>query len=472
MPITSNQYRASLQNIQSRYIQLELLNYQFQTVDRLEGVAISGSISIDANADIRRTGSIVMTVSNGTFEVGTGNKIWLDKYIRVYVGTMSFLSGEVEWTNCGIYIIDAPSYSYDLSTNTLTLSLLDMMAKLTGVRNGYLPGVPVTLKAGENIRQTIIDTLSLGGFTNYIVEEAPSPGTIPTDLEFSQGATIYQLLVGLRDIYPDYEIFFDVNGTFYYKPIPTGEGDPVIADDDLFNKTVLTEQLDTDFQSVKNSIEVYGRTHNPAHFSTSTSVSGVNISLTIADVSSYTTDMIYGFTLTDNTGIIAPYLKINSLANYPILNDDGTPAIITAETGEVYYCVQFQGTSWRWLGHLQAYGFAEDENPDSPFYVEGTVGRIRLPLYGGVYDNCLTDELAQIRANYELWMRTNMNNTLTLTCTPCYWLDVNQLIERTLARNGVKSKYLIKTITYGLAPTDTMTITAIQFYPNGGNNIT
>ena len=464
--ITEQQYRTVMQSIQSRYIWLELLNYNFQTVDELSGVAVGGSITIDANADVRRTGSIELVVKDSTFEVQSGGKIWLDKYVRVWVGIASLHTGEIERTNCGLYIIDAPSYSYNTSTNTLTLSLLDLMSKLTGIRNGYLKGIPTVIKAGESIRKAIIDTLALGGFTQYVIDEPPSPGTVPNDLEFAQGSTVYDILSGLRDIYPNYEMYFNTEGVFYYKPIPTGYNEPISVDDSLFNHIVLSEDLNTDFQNVKNSIEVYGRTHEPAHYSTATSVSGKEISLTIADVSAYTADLIYGFTLTDNTGIISPTLKINSLASYPIKNDDGTSTTIQAESGEVYYCVQFKGDHWRWLGHLQAYGFAEDLNEQSPFFVGGTVGRIRLPLYDGDYANCVTDNLAQQRAEYELWKHTNLNNTLTLNVVPVYWLDVNILVEYTLKRNNIKGQYLIKNINLGLAPTDASTIQMIQYYPD------
>ena len=464
--ITEQQYRTVMQSIQSRYIWLELLNYNFQTVDELSGVAVGGSITIDANADVRRTGSIELVVKDSTFEVQSGGKIWLDKYVRVWVGIASLHTGEIERTNCGLYIIDAPSYSYNTSTNTLTLNLLDLMSKLTGIRNGYLKGIPTVIKAGESIRKAIIDTLALGGFTQYVIDEPPSPGTVPNDLEFAQGSTVYDILSGLRDIYPNYEMYFNTEGVFYYKPIPTGYNEPISVDDSLFNHIVLSEDLNTDFQNVKNSIEVYGRTHEPAHYSTATSVSGKEISLTIADVSAYTADLIYGFTLTDNTGITSPTLKINNLASDPIKNDDGTSTTIQAESGEVYYCVQFKTDHWRWLGHLQAYGFAEDLNEQSPFFVGGTVGRIRLPLYDGDYANCVTDNLAQQRAEYELWKHTNLNNTLTLNVVPVYWLDVNILVEYTLKRNNIKGQYLIKNINLGLAPTDASTIQMIQYYPD------
>lgn len=77
--ITSTQFQTALQNIQSRYIKLELLNYQFQTVDSLEGVCTSGSITIDANSDIRRTGSIVLVITGSSFNVEPGGQIWLTK---------------------------------------------------------------------------------------------------------------------------------------------------------------------------------------------------------------------------------------------------------------------------------------------------------------------------------------------------------------------------------------------------------
>ena len=341
------------------------------------------------------------------------------------------------------------------------------MAKMTGIRNGYLPGVPVILSAGENIRQAIIDTIKLAGFTKYIVEEAPGDGNIPMDLEFPQGSTVYDLLNGLNQIYPFHEIFFDVDGVFHYQSIPTGKEEPIIIDDTLFDNIVTKETLDTDFQNVKNVIEVYGRTHDPAHFSTETTVGGDTINLTIADVESYQTDMIYGFTLTDNPGYNNMQLKINNLTSYPIRMSDGvTSAEIVAESGQVYFCVQFKGEYWYWLGHLQAYGYAEDDNPQSPFYINSTVGQIRLPLFGGEYDNCLTDDLAQQRAERELYLHTNMNNTVTLSALAVPWLDVNIKVEYTLKTNNVKAEYLIKSFDFGLSVQDDMTIKMVQFYPD------
>ncbi len=93
--ITSGQFRSVMQNIQNRFIRLELLNFQYQTVDSIEGVCTSGSFSINANSDIRRTGSVVLVVTDSSFEVASGSKVWLDKYIRVWVGISSLYTGEI-----------------------------------------------------------------------------------------------------------------------------------------------------------------------------------------------------------------------------------------------------------------------------------------------------------------------------------------------------------------------------------------
>ena len=130
-----------------------MLNFQLNIVDEISGDLIGLEVSIDANSDLRRSCTVNLVVRNSSFDIQPGGKIWLDKYIKVWIGLMSLITGEIEYTNCGVYIIDAPSYNFNPSTNTLSLSLLDLMAKLTGIRNGYLPGTPVVLSAGENIRQ-------------------------------------------------------------------------------------------------------------------------------------------------------------------------------------------------------------------------------------------------------------------------------------------------------------------------------
>ena len=82
-----------------------------------------------------------------------------------------------------------------------------------------------------------------------------------------------------------------------------------------------------------------------------------------------------------------------------------------------------------------------------------------------MYENISSDSLALERAEYELWLHTNMNNSITLTCVPVPFLDVNILVSYTNQRNNQTNTYIIKSINFGLAPSDNMTVTMIQYYP-------
>lgn len=469
--ITASQLNTSKQQIQEKYMRIELLDTNFQVVESLEGVTLNGSLTIDANSDVRRNATLKFAITNSSFEVEPGGKIWLDKYIRLYFGIYSLQESKIVYTKIGTFVLDAPSYEYDRTNNSVQVGLLDLMCKLTGLRNGYLPGVPVLIPMGTNIRSAMIGLLNLGGFTRYICDEAPSPGVVPMDLNFNQGSTIYTVMAGLKDVYPNYEIYFDVDGVFHYNHIPNGADEPVQIDDTLWKDIVVSENVTVDFQNVKNYIEVYGRTHDPQYFSTNTTISTTNINLTIANVTDYEDGVIYGFTLSNNLELTNLQLRINSLYYRDVLLDDGSPAVIMPETGEVYYCIQYVANAggtpyWRWLGHLQAYAVVQDTNPRSPFYINGSVGVIRLPLYGGDYDNCMTDDLALQRAKYELYLHSQMQNSITISCVTVPWLDVNTLVEYTLNKNNQKDKYIIKSISYGFDVDDYMQVNMIKFYPD------
>ena len=186
------------------------------------------------------------------------------------------------------------------------MQALDLMSKLTCLRNGNLEGIPTKIAKDENVREAIIKTIELGGFTKYICEECKTnDGTIvpvPYDIEIDVGGTIYDILTGLRDIMPNYQIYFDINGVFHYEPIPLAYDDPVLIDDDLFNNVLISENINTDFESVKNYVEVLGHTWDVDYYSPSesTTVNGGTITPTFADLKTLEDGTAVGITLPTN----------------------------------------------------------------------------------------------------------------------------------------------------------------------------
>lgn len=466
--ITQNDYNIIKQRDVERYIKLNLLDFQYRTVDEISGNMLSCSIQCDADSDLRRSCNVSLVAANKTFDIQPGGRIFLDRYIQVYIGLKNIYTCEIQWYNQGIYLIDAPTWQYDATNNTLSFSGLDLMSKLTGVRNGQLEGIPTAIKKGESVREAMIATLKLGGFTKYIVSECKnrdgSIQAVPYDIEIDQGGYVFDILSALRDILPQYQIYFDADGVFHYELIPSGEDEPVMIDDDIWESVLVGENVNTNFASVKNYIEVYGRTHNPEYYPSAISVAGAVVTMTIAKLTKLNEYDIIGFT--PNSAVSGNVqLAVNSFGAKDLVDSNGKH--ITSLENNVYYVAQYQANgTWLFLGHQQAKATWKDENPDSPFYVNGTVGVIRQVLCGGEYDNIISDELALERAKVEIYWKCRLNDSLTLDIIPIPWLDVNIVVSHAPKDSTTQNRYIVKSYSVDYSSvSSTMSVSMISFYP-------
>ena len=671
--IGAEDYNVLKQQYIKKYIRLELLDFQYNIVDELSGNMTKCSINVDSNSDLRRSCDLSFVVTTSTFDIKAGSKLWLDKFVRPYVGYENMRTGEIQWYNQGIYLVNNPQWSYNASTNEISMQALDLMSKLTGLRNGNLEGIPTKIAKDENVREAIIKTIELGGFTKYICEECKTKdGTIvpvPYDIEIDVGGTVYDILSSLRDIMPNYQIYFDINGVFHYEPIPLAYDDPVLIDDDLWPSLLISENINTDFESVKNYVEVLGHTWDVDYYSPSdsTTVSGGTITPTFADLKiledgtavgitlpsdisvsdkitidflgsndvvdiddkpikelSKDTEWIFqfvagpklpsgyteleyiqssgtqyidtGFKPSGNSGIVVDYQQVGTIAyqdplfgarqsssntafsmwlssnatypQYGNVSYDAKPISINNNTrltykldkgiascgdktvsfgqlsftssynlvlfsvntagtvdtrrisGKLYSCKIYDndkivrdfipcknpsgtiglydtvnsqfyqnagtgafvagpeipsiedkgGPFWRFMGHQQAQATSYDNNSSSPFYVgdpigSSSVGRIRIVLYGGEYDNIYSDDLAQQRADFEIYQRSRLNDSISMETIPIPWMDANIVISHRFGQKQEPSKYIVKSFSVDYATGGTMTINAISWYP-------
>lgn len=411
MNVNQQEYNVAKQQGRIIHTKVNILNFNFQTVGEISGVVLDGSsFNIDATSDIRRTCNISLIPTSSSFNVEQGSLIWLDKYVQIFIGIEDDQNnGEIVYTNLGIYLINNPEQNYDATNNTIIINGVDLMAKMTGMRNGYVEGIEHRISANTGIKQSMTSIIKdIAGFPLYSIDQ-PSPTILtPYDLSFGLGATVYNMISQLRDINSNYQTYFDVDGIFWFNPIPmgkinesqTGTNEQIMVDDDIWQKVLISYKRNYDFESVKNVIEVFGKTQ-----------------------------------------------------------DDGqTP-----------------------------YGIAVDNNPNSPFYA-GTYNssthkyskEIRIVLSGGEYDNIFPirnssgqitnlNSLAQQRANYELYTRCRLQDSLELVCVPVYWLDVNWVIAITLPNEQTqqeqKEYYIIKKIDTTLGVSGTQNITLMKYYP-------
>lgn len=462
--ITATDYNTAKQPIRNLWCKINLLNFNYQTVNSLEGRIIDGNISVDSNADIRRTANVTMVIEDASDEITVGGELWLDKFFQIYIGITDIATGEINWTNQGIYLINAPNITYNATTNTVAITGLDLMAKITGLRNGNLPGLPMVIPQGSVVRDVVKDLLTqFTPFRRFIIAE--SSQITPYEIKVEKSSTLYDLLVQIRDITPNWEFFFDVEGIFHWQPIPTGHNEPVMIDNTTWDNVVISHTINVDFENVKNRIMVFGKSHDPYKWADKATLNGNTYKCTIESLTKpLEPNTSIGFIVGEP--VAEPYLQINEYPAMRLENEDGSAAVLDPTTEDVYYVARtIDETHALFLGHQQTYGEAQDNNPDSPYYIKNPAGEILLVCSGGEYDNIWTDDLARQRAEYELYLHCRMNDTLTLECVPLYWLDVNIVMEYHETNIGEDGYYLIKSFSYGLKPDSTMSVTAVKYYP-------
>lgn len=261
MNISATDRRLLLQPSKIIYDKIEVLNRDFQVINTIQGQFISGNINIDNSSDLRRTCSVKFHIADKAFNFSPNSLFWFDKYIKIYKGIYDFHFKKIQWYNLGIFSISSPSIIYNNSNNEISFTGNDLTAELTGLKRGKITGGTITIPEGISIRESIIQTVTqLGGFKNYIVDNIDK--TVPYTLEFGIGSTVWDILVKLRDLYPNYEMFFDIDGIFIFRQKPSSKNEPVIIDYELTDKIItsdgITQNINTD--NVKNYIEVYGAT--------------------------------------------------------------------------------------------------------------------------------------------------------------------------------------------------------------------
>ena len=265
MNVNQREYNVAKQRGRIIHTKVNILNFDFQIVGEISGVVLDGSTyNIDATSDIRRTCSISLVPINNSFSVEYGSMIWLDKYIQIFIGIEDNTNnGEIVYSNLGIYLINNPDQVYDAANNTMTINGIDLMAKITGMRNGYLEGVSYRIPMNTGIKQSMTAIIrDECGFSLYSIDQ-PSPTILtPYDLSFGLGATAYNMVSQLRDINANYQTYFDVDGIFWFNRIPMGSNEQVMVDDDIWKKVLISYKKSYDFESVKNYIEVFGKTQD------------------------------------------------------------------------------------------------------------------------------------------------------------------------------------------------------------------
>lgn len=317
---------------------------------------------------------------------------------------------------------------------------------------------------------------------------------IPYDLEFDKEATLWEILVKIRDLYPGYEMFFDKNGRFIFQLIPICQHDRDILDHTQFEGLIISENTDLDLTTVKNATYVYGQSIETDRYSEECSIISSKYIKDEKEIAvtaiSPTFDLPFVYESNIVLGIIIPettetqknwvsYLTINN-ETYPLTerkailgkdeNGDATNLIkyenikfSKFNTTDMYCFKWLQNQQiWVYVGMWQIEGYWENNDENSQFAIDKIGYRLQIKS-GGEYDNITSSSLAKERARYENWLVSRLTDTITLETVIIPFLEVNQKIQYRKLSDGSIDSYIIKSLSYSFTE-GTMTITMMKFY--------
>ena len=264
------------QHSQTRYSMLRVINREKNTVCTITGYYISGGVEIDETSNIRRTANVTMTVFND--DLTNLAYLYMNYYIRLYECIEDNDTMRVTWYLQGTFIINQSSIKFNKDTKTLSFTLSDLMTDLIGDRAGVLHAYSSITKNSQRIDDVMKNVLKICGVEDYDItpicvarksfnwwdeKQSEEDFLVPYDLEFSTGVTAYDILDKLVNLYPNWEMFFDLDGKFICQRRVTEEDNSyVVMDDENFKGLIISENISIDWNKVKNVVEVWGKNGN------------------------------------------------------------------------------------------------------------------------------------------------------------------------------------------------------------------
>lgn len=470
------------------------------------------TFNIDAESDMRRTGTVTLIVDDSqwvseNFELG-----WMDKFIRFSVGIM--YDGNYRWYALGTLIATSDAFNYDEVTNELQLTLTDIMGYLNTERGSQI-GTSVKIPMDSIVKNQLEATIARWSLLKR-TEIDDFPDVIPYDLDFSEGIYPYEILSKVLSLFPWYEQYFDADGVYRAGQIPMRMDDPCALYADDINSLIISEKRSLDFSNIKNTTEIWGKRIQADYVATNCQL--VNNSYVLSFLVTqeavesnkkycFTPDAdspanpSLTFTLSDGAGG-------TTTTPLPLYDSDGTALEAGAMVTGVAYVARCLLTvvnnepvqSMYLMGQKAIHVIVREMNvrptaqemisdkarnacddiryiinPDSPYacdrYNTATVpqrysiqnGEIRQVLKDGDYASIYTTKLAYDRGEYENYLKCRMNTAVELTTILIPWLDVNQKIEYTSPTTGQTNQYIVKSINMD-ASGFKMTMKLCRFY--------
>ena len=526
-------------------LKIEVLDSTKNIIGNLECGITSGNMSISSESDVRRTANfVVQPTLIEKIRLTENSLLWLNKDIRMSIGLYNPRTRQYKYYPLGCYVYTDTSGTYDAATDNLTINCADFMKKLDGTKNGQLGSLIISYPAYEEneetgevikyniIRNAVIETLEkLARITNHRIDdigeykgipdynenwqqyrlENETWNTIPFDQEFSSGCSVLSILTTFRDLYPNYEMFFDMeSNTFICQLKPMCYEDDIYIDNSFLQRVLISENTSVDMTTVRNICEVWGKVIDADYYSEectcsnntySSAIPGyensyyngdvlalkipianrANAQLNInglGDIGIYSEandapikanvlkpDNVYAFKIKKNRADGQDVIKAYLLGQWQVhainvlTNGKKSGQFVTSSDGQSYEL--YSKDYFQKFYNCERVDMTVIE--DSPFTVE-KLGEIPDIKVSGEYENITSDDLAADRAKWENWKNCRLTDSITITTALLPFLDVNKKVSYKRSDSDTEHQYIISSISHDFSGYTT-SITMYRFYP-------
>ena len=158
--------------VKTQFIRMTILNWQDKPIKTIEGRATAGSISINNNSAVRRTGSLTLVTEVkrelNNLEImnmvsNTDTLISMNKRVSIEIGIQNsgslYQDWDVFWFPLGVFIISNASVSYNNNGIQISVKLNDKMSLLNGDAGGTISGSGILSPDADNNPVTFYDLI-------------------------------------------------------------------------------------------------------------------------------------------------------------------------------------------------------------------------------------------------------------------------------------------------------------------------
>ena len=131
-------------SIRESYVKIELLDWNENFIQEIQGVVTTGSFSFDGKSSMRRTCNFTMVIPDGQDEYELARIINLNKKFRLYIGYKNNLMDyqdypDILWFKMGLYVFITANFNHSIQGSTINVTARDKMCLLNGQVQGVIP---------------------------------------------------------------------------------------------------------------------------------------------------------------------------------------------------------------------------------------------------------------------------------------------------------------------------------------------